>query len=81
MDSTLKFPPLGIDPILILEELAEKLVTSAESLFSANSKESFVLVEFSKKRLTIFLPFNSGTFLIGRSNISLNKMQIQNYFQ
>ena len=55
------------------DELDEKFVTSADNLFSANSKESFVLVEFSKNRFTIFFPFNIGTFLIGLSKISLNK--------
>ena len=45
---------------------------SADSRFSANSNEMRVRVEASKKRLTIVLPRSVGTFLIGRSLISLN---------
>ena len=61
---------LSPSPLLTLDALAEKLVTSAESLFSASSKEIRVLVEFSKKRFTIFLPVSEGTFLMGRSKTS-----------
>ena len=39
---------------------------SAESLFSATSKDTLVLVLGSKKRLTTVLPCNAGTFLIER---------------
>ena len=48
------------------------LTVSADSRFSANSKEMRVRVEGSKKRLTIVLPRRTGTFLIARSLISLN---------
>ena len=33
--------------------LEEKLIISADNLFSANSNDNFVLVEFSKNKLTI----------------------------
>ncbi len=58
-------------PFFTLLEAAEKLTTSAESLFSANSKERRVLVEFSKKRLAIVISLNVGTFLMGRLIIFL----------
>ena len=44
--------------------LAEKLSESAESHFSAVSKEKRVRVEASKKRLTTMRPRRAGTFLI-----------------
>lgn len=43
----------------------EKFNTSADNLFSANSNDNFVLVEFSKKRLAIVISLKDGTFLIG----------------
>ena len=61
---------LSPSPLLTLEALAEKLVTSADNLFSASSNEIRVRVEFSKKRFTIFLPVSEGTFLMGRSKTS-----------
>ena len=39
---------IKVSPFLTDEAPDEKLITSAESRFSASSKESFVLVEFSK---------------------------------
>src|SRR5437867_3850757 len=51
---------------------AATLTVSAERRFSANSKEMRVRVEASKNRLTIVLPRNAGTFLMGRSDTSLN---------
>ena len=45
---------------------AEKLITSAESLFWASSNESLVLVEFSKKTLAIVTSLKEGTFLMVR---------------
>src|SRR5690554_2779386 len=48
------------------EELEEaKLITSAESRFSASSNESFVRVLFSKNKLAIVISRREGTFLIG----------------
>ena len=46
---------------------------SADNLFSANSKEILVLVEFSKNKLTIFFPVNDGTLFIGLSKTSLKR--------
>ncbi len=59
-----------VSPFCTALVLAEKLRLSAESLFSAISNEEWVLVEFSKKRLTISFPLRAGTFLIGLSEIS-----------
>jgi hypothetical protein len=47
------------------DALAVKLIVSALSRFSANSKEIRVLVELSKNRLTIVTSRKEGTFLIG----------------
>ena len=54
-----------VSPFFTEDEEDEKLITSAESLFSANSKESLVLVEFSKNRLAMVISLKEGTFLIG----------------
>ncbi len=54
-------------PLETLEPLAAKLITSAESRFSAASKEIRVRVESSKKRLQTVRPRSVGSFLIGRS--------------
>ena len=54
------------------EAEAEKFKTSAESRFSANSKEMRVRVEFSKKRFTIVISRSEGTFFIGRLMTSMN---------
>ena len=59
---------------LLVEE--EKLILSAPSLFSANVKLIFVLVEFSKNILTIVLSFNRFTFLSEPSRISLNLNEV-----
>ncbi len=48
------------------DPLVEKLITSADSRFAANSNEIRVRVEFSKKRFTTVRPRNAGTFLITR---------------
>src|SRR5690606_36146730 len=49
----------------------EKLTTSADSLFSASSKDNRVRVEFSKKILAMVMSLREGTFLIGRLMTSL----------
>src|SRR2546425_589084 len=51
---------------------AATFTVSAESRFSANSKEMRVRVDASKNRLTMVLPRSAGTFLMGRSDTSLN---------
>src|SRR5450432_636472 len=58
---------LRLSPFATLEPLAEKLITSADSLLAAASKEILVRVESSKKRLTTVLPRRVGSFLIGRA--------------
>ena len=50
---------------------AEKLITSAERRFSANSNDRRVRVLFSKKRLAIVISRSEGTFFIGRLMTSL----------
>ena len=58
---------LSDSPLLTLDPLAEKLMTSAESLFAAASKEIRVRVESSAKRFTIVRPRRVGSFFIGVS--------------
>ena len=53
------------------EDEPEKLIISALSLFSANSKDNFVLVLFSKKRFAMVISLKLGTFLIGLLRTSL----------
>src|SRR5690606_20122687 len=60
-----------VSPFLTLDPPDEKLRTSAESRFSASSKEIRVRVEFSKNKLAIVMSRNVGTFLIGRLITSL----------
>ncbi|MCY1531377.1 hypothetical protein D9M68_666010 [compost metagenome] len=62
---------ISVSPLLTDEEEAAKLMMSAESLFSANSKESLVRVEFSKKILAMVISLKAGTFLMGRLIIPL----------
>jgi hypothetical protein len=47
--------------------LQRKLITSADSLFAAASKEIRVRVESSAKRFTIVRPRKVGNFFIGPS--------------
>ena len=56
-------------PLLRLDPLAEKLITSAESLLAAASKEILVRVESSANRLTMVRPRRVGSFFIGPSEI------------
>ena len=58
---------LRLSPLLRLEPLAEKLMTSALSRLAAASNEIRVRVESSKNRLTTVRPRSAGSFLIGRS--------------
>src|SRR5699024_2828973 len=62
---------IKVSPLLTEEEEAEKLIVSADSLFSASSKESLVRVEFSKNIFAIVMSLKEGTFLIGLFTISL----------
>ena len=52
------------------------LKLSAESLFSASSKELLVRVEGSKNKLTMVRPRNAGTFLIERLLTSSNEAAV-----
>ena len=54
----------------------EKFIISAESLFSASSKDNFVLVLFSKKIFAIVKCLNDGTFLMGLDRTSLNILAV-----
>ena len=53
-----------VSPLLTEVPALATLTVSAQSRFSANSKEIRVRVEASKKRLTMVLPRSAGTFLI-----------------
>ena len=56
--------------------LLEKLITSAESLFSASSNDSLVRVEFSKNTLAMVMSLKDGTFLMGLLITSLNSSAV-----
>ncbi|MNL39378.1 hypothetical protein D3C87_1616550 [compost metagenome] len=56
---------ISVSPLLTDEDEAAKLITSAESRFSASSKDNLVRVEFSKKILAMVMSLNDGTFFIG----------------
>ena len=58
---------LRLSPLLTLEPLAEKLITSADNRLAAASNEIRVRVESSKNRFTTVRPRRAGSFLIGRS--------------
>ena len=62
---------ISVSPFFTEDCEAEKFITSAESLFSASSKESFVLVLFSKKIFAIVISLSVGTFFIERLITSL----------
>jgi hypothetical protein len=62
----------------MLDPLAEKLITSAESLFAAASKEILVRVESSAKRFTIVLPRNVGSFFICPSLVRASSVAVSN---
>ena len=70
--SRLRAVSTSVSPLDTLEPAAATFTVSAASRFSANSNEMRVRVDASKNRLTIVLPRSAGTFLIGRSLISLN---------
>ena len=67
---------LRLSPLLTLEPLAEKLITSADKRFAAVSNDMRVLVESSKKRFTIDLPRSVGSFLFGPSVIRANSLAV-----
>ena len=65
-----------VSPLPRLEAEALKLITSAESILPAISKEVRVRVEGSKKRFTTSRPRSVGTFLMGRAMISLSERAV-----
>ena len=56
---------MSVSPFLTEDEAAEKLTTSADSRFSANSKDKRVRVEFSKNKLAMVMSLKEGTFFMG----------------
>jgi hypothetical protein len=56
---------IKVSPFFAEEAEEEKLIISAESLFSASSNDNLVLVEFSKNKLATVISLNDGTFFIG----------------
>ena len=71
IDNMLLTVSIRVSPFLteLLEAL--KLTMSAESRFSANSKDKRVRVEFSKNKLAMVISRREGTFFIGRLITSL----------
>ena len=72
---------LSDSPLLTLDPLALKFMTSADKRLAAASKEIRVRVESSAKRLTIVRPRNVGSFFIGASDtrassVAVSKMAI-----
>src|SRR5690606_10129131 len=62
---------IKVSPFLTELFPEEKLITSADNLFSASSKDRRGRGEFSKKMLAIVISLREGTFLIGRLITSL----------
>ena len=62
----------SVSPFDTLDPDAATFTVSADRRFSANSNDTRVRVDASKKRFTIVAPRSVGTFLIARSLISLN---------
>ena len=67
---------INVSPLFIDDCEAEKLITSALSLFWANSKDNFVLVLFSKNKFAIVISLKVGTFFIGLFISSLKKSAV-----
>ena len=55
---------IKVSPFEIEDPEDEKLTTSADNLFWASSKESLVLVLFSKNKFAIVTSLSEGTFFI-----------------
>ena len=72
IDKILLTVSISVSPFLTELLAAEKFTTSADNLFSANSKDNRVRVEFSKNKFAMVMSRNEGTFLIGRLITSLN---------
>ena len=67
---------LSDSPLLTLDPLALKLITSADKRFAAASKEIRVRVESSAKRLTIVRPRSVGSFFIGASDTRASSVAV-----
>ena len=65
MDNMLLTVSTRVSPFFTELPEALKLIMSADSRFSACSKDNFVLVEFSKNKLAMVMSLNDGTFLMG----------------
>ncbi|CAI8357750.1 MAG: Uncharacterised protein [Flavobacteriaceae bacterium] len=55
---------ISVSPFFTEDWDDEKLITSADNLFSANSNDNLVLVEFSKNKFAIVISLSEGTFFI-----------------
>ncbi|MBA7707842.1 hypothetical protein ES703_116725 [subsurface metagenome] len=60
----------NVSPLRTLEVDAERLIESADSLFSAREKELRVRVLGSKKRFATVIPRRVGAIFMGRFRIS-----------
>ncbi len=78
MAEILRTVSMSVSPLVAELVDAEILKVSALMRLAAISKERRVRVEGSKKRFIIVLPRRVGTFLIGRSEISLNDSAVVN---
>ena len=67
MASRVNAVSLSDSPLETDEPLPEKVITSADNRLAANSKDSRVRVESSKKRLTTVRPRRVGNFFTERS--------------
>ena len=67
-------------PFFVEDVDDEKDMMSADSRFAANSKLSFVRVEFSKKAKTMVFPRSVGTFFISRLLTSRNDVAVWRIF-
>src|SRR5690606_7519504 len=71
MDRILFTVSIKVSPFFTEDCAAEKLMTSADSRFSASSNDNRVRVLFSKKIFAIVISRSEGTFLIDRLITSL----------
>jgi hypothetical protein len=77
MDNMLFTVSTKVSPFFPDEDALEKLITSADNLFSANSKDNLVLVEFSKNKFAIVISLKEGTFFIGLLITSLKLSAVE----
>src|SRR5215831_11699647 len=65
-----------VSPLVTDDVDAEIFIVSADNRLAAISKDVLVRVDGSKKRLITVLPRSVGTFLMSRSDISLNESTV-----